>query len=114
MQPAQESRNPRDVAGYKRAVRRAIAAAVPPRNEMFIAAELSVDRPRATPMLLENDISHYAWRQNHRGNEKTTARPGINNLRHGKMSLITSAPTAGATSSAEIHTPRLRARINGG
>jgi hypothetical protein len=61
----------RDVAGYKRAVRRAITMAVPPRYEMFIASELGdVDRPRATPMLLENDISHYAWRQNHRGNEK--------------------------------------------
>ena len=45
---------------------------------------------------------------------KTTARPGINNLRHGKMSLITRAPTASATSSAGIHRQKLRAHVNDG
>src|SRR4029453_5374863 len=48
-----------DVARHKRAVPRALAAAVPPRYKMFIASELGdFDRPWAHPMLLEKTVGH--------------------------------------------------------
>src|SRR5262249_45931632 len=44
---------------------------------------------------------------------KTTVRPDIGSLRRGKISLITSAATAGATRRAPIQRPALRACISG-
>src|SRR5215467_14861161 len=46
--------------------------------------------------------------------KKTTARPGTNSLRRGKISLLSSASNAGATSAVPIQRPTFRAIISGG
>src|SRR5262245_11363924 len=71
MQPAQESRKPPRRRPTQTSSLLGIAATVPPWDELFIASELGdVDRPRATPMLLENHIGQDAWCQNYRRDEK--------------------------------------------
>ena len=54
----------RRLAGDEGAILRTIAARVPPRTEVFVAAELGhIDRPRAAPMLLEHQIGKHSRRQ---------------------------------------------------
>ena len=59
------------LAGDERAIIRAVAARIPPRPEMIVAAELlHVDRPRPVPMVFENEIGENARSERQGGDQE--------------------------------------------
>ena len=104
--PVRPSKCARHVAGHKCTIdgnRRVI----PPRNKLIMATELRHIDGRAAPVVLEKHIDQQPGAKIMVLIRKTTARPGMNSLRRGRISLTSSASTAGITSTVPTQRPRL-------
>jgi hypothetical protein len=72
-----------------------------------MATELRHIDGRAAPVVLEKHIDQQPGAKIMVLIRKTTARPGMNSLRRGRISLTSSASTAGITSTVPTQRPRL-------